>query len=56
MGCEVNGPGEAKDADIGIAFGKESGILFKKAKVIKKIKSKDVVRELLKELTGTVPK
>ena len=56
MGCEVNGPGEAKDADIGIAFGKESGILFKKAKVIKKIKSKDVVRELLKELTGTAPK
>jgi len=56
MGCEVNGPGEAKDADIGIAFGKESGILFKKAKVIKKIKSKDAVRELLKELTGTAPK
>ena len=36
MGCEVNGPGEAKDADIGIAFGKGSGMLFKKGKIIKK--------------------
>jgi len=52
MGCEVNGPGEAKDADIGIAFGKNSGILFKKGKVIKKIKAKDTTKEILKLCAG----
>ena len=36
MGCEVNGPGEAREADIGIAFGKGSGMLFKKGKIIRK--------------------
>ncbi len=51
MGCEVNGPGEAKEADIGIAFGKDSGILFKKGKIARKIRSKDAVRELIKELS-----
>jgi (E)-4-hydroxy-3-methylbut-2-enyl-diphosphate synthase len=48
MGCEVNGPGEACEADIGIAFGKDSGILFRQGKVLKKISSKNAVRELLK--------
>ena len=47
MGCEVNGPGEAKDADIGIAGGKASGLLFVKGKVVKKIKEKDFARELI---------
>lgn len=47
MGCEVNGPGEARDADIGIAAGKKSGVLFKKGKIIKKIKEKDFVKEIL---------
>ncbi|MDD5495991.1 MAG: flavodoxin-dependent (E)-4-hydroxy-3-methylbut-2-enyl-diphosphate synthase [Candidatus Omnitrophica bacterium] len=50
MGCEVNGPGEAREADIGIAAGKGSGMLFKKGKIIKRIKEKDFVKELLKEL------
>ncbi|MBL7157148.1 MAG: flavodoxin-dependent (E)-4-hydroxy-3-methylbut-2-enyl-diphosphate synthase [Candidatus Omnitrophica bacterium] len=50
MGCEVNGPGEAGDADIGIAFGKNSGVLFKKGKIIKNIKPKDAVKELIKNL------
>lgn len=50
MGCEVNGPGEAKEADIGIAFGKDSGLLFKNGKVIKKIKAKEVVKELLRRI------
>ena len=54
MGCEVNGPGEAKEADIGIAFGKGSGILFKKGKVIRKIKEKDAVREIFKILRTKV--
>jgi (E)-4-hydroxy-3-methylbut-2-enyl-diphosphate synthase len=50
MGCEVNGPGEARDADIGIAFGKDSGILFKKGRIIKKVSAKNAVVELLREL------
>lgn len=50
MGCEVNGPGEAKDADIGIAFGRDSGILFKKGKVIKKVSAKQAVAELIDQL------
>ena len=50
MGCEVNGPGEAKDADIGIAFGRDSGILFKKGRIVKKVKARDAVKELLNAL------
>ena len=50
MGCEVNGPGEAKDADIGIAFGRGSGILFRKGKVMKKVSAKNAVSELIREL------
>ncbi len=48
MGCEVNGPGEAKEADIGIAFGKNSGLLIKNGKIIKKVSAKDSIKELLK--------
>jgi len=48
MGCEVNGPGEAKEADIGIAFGKNSGMLFRKGKKIKKVDTKNAIKELLK--------
>ena len=47
MGCEVNGPGEAKEADIGVAFGKGAGVLFKKGKIVKRLKAKDAVKELL---------
>lgn len=47
MGCEVNGPGEAKEADIGIAFGNDAGVIFKKGKILKKVKAKDSVRELI---------
>lgn len=47
MGCEVNGPGEAKEADIGIAFGKGSGMLFRKGKIVKKVSAKDAIKELL---------
>ncbi|MFH1441238.1 MAG: flavodoxin-dependent (E)-4-hydroxy-3-methylbut-2-enyl-diphosphate synthase [Candidatus Omnitrophota bacterium] len=50
MGCVVNGPGEAKDADIGIAFGKKQGLLFKKGKPVRKIAYGDCVRVLLKEI------
>jgi (E)-4-hydroxy-3-methylbut-2-enyl-diphosphate synthase len=50
MGCVVNGPGEAREADIGIAGGKGAGVLFKKGKVIRKLKEKDLVSVLLKEI------
>jgi len=50
MGCVVNGPGEAKEADIGIAGGKGAGVLFKKGKVVRKLKEKDFVRVLLSEI------
>lgn len=50
MGCVVNGPGEAREADIGIAGGKGEGIIFKKGKIIKKVKEEDLVEELMKEI------
>jgi (E)-4-hydroxy-3-methylbut-2-enyl-diphosphate synthase len=50
MGCVVNGPGEAADADIGIAGGKGQGIIFKKGKPFKKVKEKDFVQALIKEI------
>jgi len=50
MGCPVNGPGEAREADIGIAGGKGEGLLFKKGKIIKKVKEEDLLDELLKEI------
>jgi (E)-4-hydroxy-3-methylbut-2-enyl-diphosphate synthase len=50
MGCVVNGPGEAKEADIGIAGGKGVGVLFKKGKVIKKVREKDFASVLLREI------
>jgi (E)-4-hydroxy-3-methylbut-2-enyl-diphosphate synthase len=54
MGCVVNGPGEAKEADIGIAGGKKVGLLFKRGKVIKKLKEKDFVSALLMEIQKMV--
>ena len=50
MGCVVNGPGEAKEADIGIAGGDGKGILFKKGKVIRKIDQDELVDQLLGEI------
>jgi (E)-4-hydroxy-3-methylbut-2-enyl-diphosphate synthase len=49
MGCVVNGPGEAKDADIGIACGKGKAVLFKKSKKIRVIDEKDFVTALMAE-------
>lgn len=48
MGCVVNGPGEARDADIGIAGGKGYGIIFKKGEVVKKVQENELVSELLR--------
>ena len=50
MGCAVNGPGEAREADIGIAGGKGEALLFKKGEIIRKIKEKDVINELIAEI------
>ena len=47
MGCAVNGPGEAKEADIGIAGGNGEGLLFKKGEIIKKVKEKELEKELI---------
>lgn len=46
MGCVVNGPGEAKEADFGIAGGKGFGLLFKKGKIVKKVPEKELLVEL----------
>lgn len=54
MGCVVNGPGEAKEADIGIAGGKRVGVLFKKGRVVRKLMEKDFVQVLLNEVWGMV--
>lgn len=50
MGCVVNGPGEAKEADIGIAGGDGYGVIFKKGKVFKKVEEENLVKELVSEI------
>ena len=56
MGCAVNGPGEAKHADIGIAGGVKEGLLIKKGKVIKKVKQEDMVQVLKDEILKMIEK
>jgi len=50
MGCVVNGPGEAREADIGIAGGKGEGLIFKKGKIIKKVPEDCLLDELMCEI------
>lgn len=50
MGCVVNGPGEASEADIGIAGGRGTGLLFKKGKAVRKIREEDFVTGLMDEI------
>ena len=50
MGCVVNGPGEAKEADIGIAGGLGNGILFKKGEIIKKVEEEKLFEVLVEEI------
>ena len=54
MGCVVNGPGEASNADIGIAGGKNEAVLFKKGKVIRKIPQEKILEELKEEIIAMV--
>lgn len=50
MGCPVNGPGEAREADIGIAGGNGEGLIFIKGEIVKKVKEEDLLEELIKEI------
>ena len=50
MGCIVNGPGEARHADLGAAGGNEAWAIFKKGKVLRRVKNEDIVEELIKEI------
>ena len=54
MGCVVNGPGEAREADVGVAGGRGVGILFKKGKVISKMNENELLQCLLKEVNEMV--
>jgi len=55
MGCAVNGPGEAREADLGIAGGKESALLFKNGKIIRKLKEDEIIPALLNEIRKLDP-
>lgn len=50
MGCVVNGPGEAREADIGIAGGKGEAVLFKKGQIIRKVREDDIIDVLMEEI------
>ena len=50
MGCAVNGPGEAKEADIGVAGGRGVGLIIKKGEIIRKVPEADIVGALEDEL------
>ncbi|MBO4352643.1 MAG: flavodoxin-dependent (E)-4-hydroxy-3-methylbut-2-enyl-diphosphate synthase, partial [Eggerthellaceae bacterium] len=50
MGCNVNGPGEARDADIGVACGKGSGAVFVKGEVVRKVAEDNIVDALMEEI------
>ncbi|HEY8395411.1 MAG TPA: flavodoxin-dependent (E)-4-hydroxy-3-methylbut-2-enyl-diphosphate synthase [Bacilli bacterium] len=54
MGCAVNGPGEASEADIGIAGGRNGALLIKKGKVIRRIEQENIVLELKKEIEAMI--
>lgn len=54
MGCVVNGPGEARDADIGLAAGKGKGIIFRKGEIIKRVDEADMFEELKIEIDALV--
>ena len=56
MGCMVNGPGEAKEADIGVACGKGVGVIFKKGVLLRKIKEADIVEEFVSEVQRLIGK
>jgi (E)-4-hydroxy-3-methylbut-2-enyl-diphosphate synthase len=54
MGCVVNGPGEAAEADIGIAGGRRQGLVFRKGVVVRKVKEDRLVDALMEELDAVI--
>ena len=50
MGCVVNGPGEAREADVGIAGGRGAGLLFRRGEIIKKVPEAELIDELMAEI------
>lgn len=50
MGCAVNGPGEAREADVGIAGGKGEGLIFRKGEILRKVPEDKLLDELLQEI------
>lgn len=50
MGCAVNGPGEAREADLGVAGGKGEGLIFRKGEILRKVPEGEIVAELMKEI------
>jgi len=56
MGCEVNGPGEAKEADVGVAYIKGAGVIFRKGEIIARVKEDKIPEALLKEAEKLIPK
>ncbi|MCL0081544.1 flavodoxin-dependent (E)-4-hydroxy-3-methylbut-2-enyl-diphosphate synthase, partial [Peptococcaceae bacterium] len=50
MGCVVNGPGEAREADVGIAGGKGVGIIFKKGEILRQVPEERLLEELMQEI------
>ena len=54
MGCAVNGPGEAREADIGIAGGSGVGLIFKKGEIIKKVKEDELITELMAQINQLI--
>lgn len=54
MGCAVNGPGEAREADIGIAGGKGEGLIFKRGEILRKVPQDKLVDELMKEMESMI--
>jgi len=55
MGCVVNGPGESRDADVGLAGGRGKGVIYRKGHVVKTVPESDFLEELLKEIASILP-
>jgi (E)-4-hydroxy-3-methylbut-2-enyl-diphosphate synthase len=54
MGCAVNGPGEAREADVGVAGGNGEGLIFRNGEIIRKVKETELFEELMKEINSMV--
>jgi (E)-4-hydroxy-3-methylbut-2-enyl-diphosphate synthase len=54
MGCAVNGPGEAREADLGLAGGRGEALLFKKGRIVGKVKAKEMVPAVIREINAMV--